>query len=207
MALEKGSEEYKLAFKEYVKALNDLGYEGKEIARQYMNDVSLAFGNTYQAILHANCGGRGYSYTFTKSYDGNYRGLGAAHAVDCSYLFGNFDGNTGVGDKVEVDLSRKFQKMIANFCKTGNPSIEDCEWPEYNNETRIKMMIDVDMHVEENPEGARIDAELKMIEADEQFKYTGQFAVLFKQIAEKNPTLMAQFMQAMAEKREALESK
>ena len=125
-------------YERYKQVLLDLGYKEDEINRCLADDMSLKIYNTYQATLHANNGGKGYCYTFATPYDIKFDDfeLGAAHAIDCFYLFGNFDGEFSFGTNKQVDTSIAFQKMIANFCKTGNPSTDEIEWPEYENEYR-----------------------------------------------------------------------
>ncbi len=191
--------EYRTALKDYIKALYHLGFKGKDITRQFANDFTLAGINTYQASLHAKNGGKGYCYTFNQSYDGDFKELGAAHAVDCSYLFGNFDGNEALGDKKEVDLSIMFQKMIANFCKTGDPSIEGLKWPEYNNETRYKMIIDENTHLEKNPEGERVEAMLRMMETNPNYRYGGKLNDSMEKISRKYPDAYKKYIDTLSE--------
>ena len=156
----------------------------------------LSVGNTYQAIEHAKNGGVGYSYTFEKKYDyPEY--LGAAHAIDCYYMFGTFDGVDVKGTKEEVDLALEFQKMIANFAKTGNPSTEKYAWPVYNNETRQKMMIGDNMRVEANPEKERVDAALKMMRSGNRFRYVNAFAEQMPVVAEKYPEIYQNYIDSV----------
>ena len=187
MQLESGSQEFLSVFENYKQALLDLGYTEDSIAREYCNDRSLAIGNTYQATKHAENGGKGYFYIFEQSYDGSMAQYGAAHAIDCYYLFGTFDGNDAAGTKEEVDLSRKFQRMIANFCVAGDPSTEDLEWPVYTAEDRSTMMISQNMHVENNPEAARVEAALKMVDLHEDFRYLKSFSTIFPLVQERYP--------------------
>lgn len=187
MQIENGSEEFLLVFEDYKQALLDLGYPEDSIAREYCNDRSLAIGNTYQATKHAENGGKGYFYIFEQPYDGSMAQYGAAHAIDCYYLFGTFDGDYAAGTKEEVDLSRKFQRMIANFCRTGDPSAEGMEWPVYSAENRFTMMISQNMHVEKNPEGKRVEAALKMVDLHEDFRYLKSFSAIFPIVKERYP--------------------
>lgn len=203
--LDNHDERFQVIAQEYIKALDDLGYtDDKEKDRQFINDCFLAFGNTYQAILHAQNGGQGYSYTFEKSYDGSYERLGAAHAIDCFYLFGNFNGQNALGTDDEVDLSRKFQRMIANFCTSGNPSIEGLEWPLYDGKTRQKMMIGDNLRVEQNPEKDRIDAALDLIEISPEFRYTGSLSMTITTIMKERPEIFEEFMKKAQEAQEKL---
>lgn len=193
---EYGSDEFHAALDEYKTILKGMGYSDQDIPNEYMNDKTLAIGNTYQAIQHANNGGIGYGYTFEKKY-AYPEYLGAAHAIDCPYLFGTFDGVHVLGTRHDVDLALDFQKMIANFCKTGNPSTDKYQWPVYNDETRIKMMIGDNVHTAENPDGARVDAALHMLISNPKFTYMDSFAELFPVIAERYPDLYDAFVAQM----------
>ena len=120
---------------------------------------------------------------------------GAAHAIDCYYLFGSFEGNEAAGTKEEVDLSRKFQRMIANFCRTGDPSTKDMKWPIYTAKDRSTMMIGQNMRIEKNPESARVEAALKMVDLHEDFRYLKSFSSVFPVVQERYPEVFeAYFM-------------
>lgn len=178
-------------YEKYKKAVMDLGFPEDEVEMCFADDMCLAISNTYQALQHSKNGGKGFTYTFNIPYDKKYNDfeLGAAHAVDCYYLFGNFDGHASNGTKEEVDASIKFQKMIANFCKTGNPSIEGNEWPEYDTEKRKKMIIGLNsFEVVENPEKERVDAVLNILDCLES-KYSGGLAENIAEIFEENPEI------------------
>ena len=126
---------------------------------------------------------------------------GRPFGVDCFYFFGNFDGKWGLGTPEEVDLSLKMQKMIANFCKTGNPSIEGYEWPIYNNSTRYKMIFDVGgkLRVEKNPEGGRVEAALNLMKKSQKVRYVDSVASHFPAVEAKYPGTMAEFMRRSME--------
>lgn len=199
------SDEFKENLKEYKKALLDLGYPEKEIPRRYMDDKTLSIGNTYQAMEHAKNGGKGYCYTFEKCYD-YPKYLRAAHAIDCYYLFGTFDGVKAFGTKDEVDLALKYQKMIANFAKTGNPSTKEYNWPKYNNKTRIKMMIGDNMRIENNPEKDRVNAAVKMMKSEKKFRYVNSFSEHIAGVKQKYPEVYENFVKKALEKKEALKN-
>ncbi len=199
MQLEKSNKEFKEVFEDYKQALLDLGYSKESIAREYCNDRSLAIGNTYQATKHADNGGKGYFYIFEQPYDGSMAQYGAAHAVDCYYLFGSFDGDEAKGTKEEVDLSRKFQRMIANFCKKGDPSIEDIKWPIYTSLERNTMMIGQNMRIEKNPEGKRVEAALKMINLDEDFRYLKSFSSVLPVVKQRYPEVFENYIMSTLE--------
>ena len=75
----------------------------------------------------------GYNYLFTwKSAVG--RGvLGACHALEVAFVFGNYDDSFG-GSGPEADtLSREMQDAWVSFARTGNPSCASLgEWPKYS---------------------------------------------------------------------------
>ncbi len=198
------TDQFKEDLTKYKQALNNLGYQGKEIARRYMDDKSLSIGNTYQALQHSQNGGIGYSYTFEKKYDyPEY--LGAAHAIDCFYMFGTFDGKEAKGTKEQVDLALEYQKMIANFVKAGNPSSEKYNWPIYNNKTRQKMMIGDNMRVESKPENERVDAALKMMNSGNRFRYINSLAEQLPVVAERYPEMFQDFMKKVADAKQKAE--
>lgn len=192
---EMGGKKFDSLYEKYKDAIVEAGYPEEEINMCFADDISLAFSNTYQALMHAKNGGKGYSYTFCIPYDSKFDDfeLGAAHAVDCSYLFGNFDGVAAKGENNQVDASIRFQKMIANFCKTGDPSVDGLTWPEYNNDTRQKMIIGLeDSEVVENPEKSRIDVELEMFDSFKS-KYSPGLGNMIAEIYATQPEMMAEF--------------
>lgn len=137
------NDEAKQAFEEYKAALNKLGYTDEQIPLEFASDKSLEFINVYQSEVLSQQGGHGYCYVFDVNYDGEYSYIGAGHALDCHYLFGNFDGNHANGNKEEVDLSRTLQRMFSNFVSKGDPTIEGKTWSEYNTATRCRMIFDL----------------------------------------------------------------
>lgn len=183
-------------YKRYKEVILDLGYKEEDVNRCFADDMSLAISNTYQAILHANAGGKGYSYTFDIPYDRKFDDftLGAAHAVDCFYLFGNFNGLSANGTNEEVDASIRFQHMIANFCKTGDPSFDGIEWPEYNNDTRDKLIFGInDSIIVENPEKERVDIVLEMLEKSDS-QYAPGLSSIINIVTENHPELFAEML-------------
>ena len=187
---ETGSDAFRKNLDDYSKALLSLGYPEDDIKRQYMNDRSLAIGNTYQATAHAENGGKGFFYLFEQPYDGVMAQYGAAHAVDLCYFFGNFDADRGDGTKEEVELSRRFQRMITNFCLSGDPSCDGLVWPAYDRENRYTMMIGPNMRVEKNPEKDRVEAAIRMVDTHPKFRYLESFAQIFPMVAEKYPEVL-----------------
>ncbi len=87
------------------------------------------------AAKQAENGGISYCYAFDEPYNPPYDICKAGHAIDVYYLFGTFTGAKALGTNEQVDFSRKYQKMLENFMKTGNPSSEDVKWEPFNLET------------------------------------------------------------------------
>ncbi len=179
--------EFSVVYEEYNKILEKLGYKGNDLYREFMNDKVFNAPQLYQAEMHSKNGGKGYFYIFDKSYDGEYAKIGAGHAVDLNYLFGTFDGISAYGTPEELKLASQYQQMIVNFCKTGNPSIEGLEWPEYNLQTRTKMIIGDNTRVEENYETERNTKVMQMMEISDAFRFPGTEGTLFDRAAAINP--------------------
>ena len=74
--------------------------------------------------------------------------LGACHALEVAFVFGNY-GNSFGGSGSEADkLSREMQDAWVSSARTGNPSCESLgEWPKYS-EGRSSMVFDKRSRVE-----------------------------------------------------------
>lgn len=85
-------------------------------------------------------------YMYEWDWKSNNEGLGACHAVELPFVFGNFDASTAVayaGENLPEDLALKTQAAWTAFATTGNPSIEDeIEWPKYTLNKRATMILD-----------------------------------------------------------------
>ncbi len=85
-------------------------------------------------------------YMYLWDWDSQIEGLGAAHAVELPFVFGNFDSVTAkrtAGEDLPKELSLKVQAAWAAFAASGNPTIEDeVEWPKFDAEGRKTMVID-----------------------------------------------------------------
>lgn len=193
------SDEYKQAYKQYVQALNEIGFKTQdEIIAEFANDCFLQLINYYQAEVHANNGGISYAYHFDQSYDGSYAELKAAHAVDCSYLFGNFDGDKVAGTKEQVDLSRRLQQMFVRFAISGNPSIDGFEWKPYTANERNRMIFRTkDMKLTNDYQVNRLKAGMKMMDSNENVKYIVPLGKIVAMTAEQYPEAYAKFMESV----------
>lgn len=178
------SNEFKDAYMNYMVSLSNQSYLERLLS--FCNDYTLQGINYYMAEKQAQNGGTCYTYAFDQPYDGPLSSLKAAHSVDCFYLFGNFDGLCGAGTKEEVDLSIKFQKMIAQFCRTGNPSLKDLTWKPYNKADRNCMFINAKViKLIEKFNYDRIENLVKMFDTNEYFRYIISWADAFKQMLSK----------------------
>lgn len=172
---DKVGEKYRQDEKKYFEVLKNMGYKDEDLIREYANDKFFNSANGYQAYLHAKNGGKGYYYIFEAKYD-YPADMGAGHAVDCFFLFGTFDGKQVKGTIDQQKLSRWYQKFVVNYATTGNPSMEGLEWPEFNNENRPIMMIDVNnVRLEYNPEKERKDMVIKMCIDEPEYRYNIPF--------------------------------
>jgi para-nitrobenzyl esterase len=85
-------------------------------------------------------------YMYLWTWDSKVPGLGACHAVELPFVFGNLEDISAVnfaGTDLPVALSKKTQAIWTAFAKTGKPSIKgEVAWPKYNLDTRATMTID-----------------------------------------------------------------
>lgn len=121
-------------------------YEGKqdkfETIVEYYNESNMRVPSIVEAVEHQKSGGNTYMYYW--KYPSSIKGLGACHAIDISYVFNNLQEEIFTGQNPSKELAVKVQKAWVNFAKTGNPSFDDIEWPQYDEKTRKTMIIDVD---------------------------------------------------------------
>jgi len=85
-------------------------------------------------------------YMYSWAWDSKVPGLGACHAVELPFVFGNLKDISAArfaGNDLPVELATKTQAIWTKFAYTGNPSIKgEVAWPKYNLETRATMIID-----------------------------------------------------------------
>lgn len=81
--------------------------------------------------------------------------LGACHAIEIPFVFGNLDGSAAplVGDDPgAADLSARVQRAWVAFAREGDPGHEDLPaWPRYDAERRATMVFDHACHVTDAP--------------------------------------------------------
>lgn len=92
-----------------------------------------------------------YNYVFTWKSPAMGGLMGACHALEIGFVFGNFDDKfCGTGPDAEA-LSRKMQDAWLAFARTGDPGCKSIgKWPLYG-KRRLTMILGKDCHMEEAP--------------------------------------------------------
>ena len=107
-------------------------------------NTDLLFRKTAVRIAEAQCkyAPGGYNYLFSWKSPAAGGILGACHALEVAFVFGNHDASFG-GSGPEADrLSRGMQDAWVSFARTGNPSCAALgDWPRYS-EGRSSMVFD-----------------------------------------------------------------
>ena len=177
------SPEFEKAKFDYIAALEHDGFDTEEERiMQFVNDFSLQGFNYYFARKQVKRGGKVYTYSFDIPYDGHCAYMKAAHAVDCFYTFGNFDGDAATGTKEQVDASVRWQKILANFCKYGNPSTEDVTFKEYSdNDSTVVIRLN-EFKLVENWEHERYEAFERVVDTNDLMKFITPWTIVFPNI-------------------------
>lgn len=102
-----------------------------------------------QAEAHSRHGGKVFMYYWKKR--SSLRHLGACHAVELSYVFGNLHDTIYTGTRVDPALSRQVQDQWVRFAETGDPSLPGMPWPAYEEKSRWTMMLDSESGAEKDP--------------------------------------------------------
>ncbi len=124
---------------------------------EILNNYNFRLGSITVAQNHSEAGGKGktYMYVFGKGYEkGAYPGedyLKACHACELTYAFNNLAYEDGA--PYDPVLTKRFSNILVNFARTGDPSIEGLDIPEYDKTSRNTLIIgrDSKIYVEENP--------------------------------------------------------
>lgn len=103
------------------------------------------------AEAQQNQGQSTFSYLFTWSSPAFGGTMGAYHALELGFLFGNYgEGYGGSGPATDA-VSRNIQDAWLSFARNGDPSCESIgEWTSYG-DRRLTMMIRDECHMEEDP--------------------------------------------------------
>lgn len=115
----------------------------------FYNDILFRVPAMAQLAAHAKHGGRSYAYYWT--YPSAHPHLGACHAVELLYVFGNLDATIYTGGNVLPELSEEVQDMWVNFAKTGDPSTEKHKWDPYTVSDRNTAMLGREIRFESDP--------------------------------------------------------
>ncbi len=124
---------------------------------QIMNNYNFRLGSITMAENHSEAGGKGktYMYVFGKGYEKsatpgeNY--LKACHACELTYAFNNLTYKKGA--PYDPVLTKRFSNILVNFARTGNPSIEGLDIPEYDKTDRSTIIIgrNSEIYIEKDP--------------------------------------------------------
>jgi para-nitrobenzyl esterase len=120
--------------------------EARSAAEQALTDYRYACPAWQTAQALQSAGLPVYLYTFTHaSLHGDGKRLGAYHAVENGYIFGNLHAtpNRAVGPADDV-LSARLSRYWATFARTGNPNSPDQpHWPSFSPEHPIVQALDI----------------------------------------------------------------
>jgi para-nitrobenzyl esterase len=132
--------------------------------------TDVMFRKTAIRIAEAQCkfAPGGYNYLFCwKSLALNGK-LGACHALEIGFVFGNYDAAFGGSGPEADNLSGRMQDAWVSFARSGNPSCASLgEWPKYSDQ-RAAMIFDRDCRVEI----ATYEEERAVWETVEELKYS-----------------------------------
>jgi para-nitrobenzyl esterase len=128
-----------------VKALADRYIAGSRDPKRYV-DFAGEFWIRQPSILLAE-GQSHHSdvFMYLWTWDSQVPGLGAAHAIELPFVFGNLRDQSAValtGTNPPAALSRRIQAAWAAFALTGNPTAAgDTAWPRYTAASRATMLL------------------------------------------------------------------
>jgi para-nitrobenzyl esterase len=112
--------------------------------------TDVMFRKTAIRIAEAQCkhAAGGYNYLVRWKSPAAGGRLGACHALEVGFVFGNHDASFGGSGPAADKLSREMQDAWLSFARTGNPSCKSLgNWPQYC-EGRSSMIFDSNSRVE-----------------------------------------------------------
>ena len=139
---------------------------------EFYTEILFRIPSTKQAELHSLAGGKTWVYYWT--YPSAIEYYKACHAVELAYVFNNLDERIYTGDNINPDLAKRVQKMWVNFARTGNPSITNYIWPEYNLPDRSVMYIGELQGIVNDP----LSEERKLLEPVLKYGFNGSYSNL-----------------------------
>lgn len=134
----------------YRKALatRDLPVTPFEIYVAIMGDQHFRMPNIRLCEIQERLGQPAYGYVFT--WKSAVPGLGACHALDVGFVFGNLTEEfEGCGPEAQRVAGNMQDAWIA-FAKTGDPSTQALPWPRYGKD-RVMMVLGENPHAEPAP--------------------------------------------------------
>lgn len=108
------------------------------------------FRKTAIRIAEAQCrhAAGGYNYLFCWKSPAAGGRLGACHALEVGFVFGNHNAAFGGSGPAADNLSRQMQDAWLSFARSGNPSCRSLgDWPKYS-DGRASMIFDLESRVE-----------------------------------------------------------
>ena len=154
----------------YRKARSDRGEPVTPFEIYSALSTDVMFRKTAIRIAEAQCkhAPGGYNYLFCWKSPVAGGALGACHALEVGFIFGNHDA-TFCGSGPEADeLSGEMQDAWISFARTGNPSCQSLgEWPQYSR-GRASMIFDKNSRIVK----AAYEEERQIWETLEELKYS-----------------------------------
>lgn len=131
----------------------------RALVRAIVGDLRFRIGSQAMAARYASREPRTYAYVFTYPSPALRGVLGACHALELPFVFGNLrapnqDRFAGAGPATE-GLSRAMRHAWIAFARGGAPELPGgVPWPPYDAATRRTMVFDAECRVEDDPFGA-----------------------------------------------------
>ena len=139
---------------------------------EFYTEILFRIPSTKQAELHTLSGGKTWVYYWT--YPSAIENYKACHAVELAYVFNNLEEQIYTGNNINPDLAKRVQQMWVNFARTGNPSITNYIWPEYDAIDRNVMYIGELQGIVKDP----MSAERKLLEPILKYGFNGTYTEL-----------------------------
>jgi para-nitrobenzyl esterase len=112
--------------------------------------TDVLFRKTAIRIAEAQCrfASGGYNYLFCWKSQAARGALGACHALEIGFVFGNYSAAFGGSGSAADKLSREMQDAWVSFARNGNPGCKSLgPWPQYS-EGRASMIFDRNSRIE-----------------------------------------------------------
>ena len=118
--------------------------KGNRVTRisEFYNEIMFRLPMIKQAEGHTSNGGNFYMYYFKE--ESKIPLFRACHAVELAYVFYNINETIYIGEPADEGLAKTISTMWVNFAKTGNPSLEDIKWDQYESKNRKTMVFKKD---------------------------------------------------------------